>query len=87
MKTATELLTGTVVLTAPIAGRVRLYPPLALCGELEVFYARETIATITNEHRTERIEAPAGGFLLRVDVSDGAEVESDSPLVVLSVTA
>jgi hypothetical protein len=86
MTTTTDIRTGPVILTASIAGRVRLHPPRALCGELEIFQAHETIATVTNEHRTERIEAPADGFLLHVYARDDADVEPDSPLVVFSVT-
>lgn len=86
MRTATEVRLGRVLLTAPVAGRVRLYPPRTLCGELEVYQARETIATVTNEDRMERVEAPAGGFVRRLYVTDDAVVESDAPLVSFRVT-
>jgi hypothetical protein len=86
MKTATDLRTGPLVLAAPTAGRVRLYPPRVLCGELEIFEAHETIATVSSDGLTERIEAPVRGFLLRTYVIDDAVVGAGSPLVVLSPT-
>lgn len=86
MTTATVLRAGSVIIAAPIEGRVRLYPPRELCGELEVYKAHETIATVTNDVRSERVAAPAHGFLLRALVADGAAVVPESPLAVFSVT-
>ncbi len=86
MKTATDLRAGPLVLAAPIAGRVRLYPPRVLCGELEIFEAHETIATVSDEDRTERVEVPVRGFLLRAYVIDDAIVAAGSPLVDFSPT-
>lgn len=86
MKTASDLRAGPLVLAAPVAGRVRLYPPRVLCGELEIFEAHETIATVSYEGRTDRIEAPVRGFLLRAYVIDDAVVGAGSPLVAFSPT-
>ena len=84
MSVATEHRAGTVILAAPIAGRVRLHPPKTLCGELEVFESGETIADVDG---AGRIEAPARGFVVRAHVADGALVEDGAPVATFSVTA
>jgi hypothetical protein len=81
MKTTTDLRAGSIILRAPIPGRVRLCAPRWLCGELEVFEEHETIAVIENDGRTERMEAPTRGFLLRTRVIDGAIVPAGAPLL------
>ncbi|MGH2793373.1 MAG: hypothetical protein ACRDKG_03610, partial [Actinomycetota bacterium] len=65
MTMKTDVRVGHVDLRAPIGGRVRLFPPRVLCGELEVYEAHETIATVTTGVHSERIAAPANGFLWR----------------------
>jgi multidrug efflux pump subunit AcrA (membrane-fusion protein) len=84
MTVIAERRAGPVTLAAPIAGRVRFYPPRTLCGELEVFQAHETIATVTDADRVERIEAPGDGFLLRVLIAEGAAVEAGTPVIQFS---
>ena len=84
MRAASDLRAGPFALEAPISGRVRLHPPRVLCGELEVFEAHETIATVSNDDRTDRVEAPMRGFLLRSYVIDEAIVAAGSPLVMFS---
>ena len=86
MKTMNDLRSRLVALEAPIAGRVRLHPPRTLSGELEIFEALETIATVTNEDRTEPVVAPMRGFLLRAYVVDDAVVAAGVPLVDFSPT-
>ena len=75
---------GTVILAAPIAGRVRLHPPKMLCGELEVFEAGETIADVDG---SARIEAPARGFVVRSHVVDGALTRAGAPVATFSLKA
>jgi hypothetical protein len=82
MNVATEHRAGTVILAAPIAGRVRLRPPRMLCGELEVFEGGETIADVDG---SAHIEAPARGFVVRAHVIDGALVEEGTPIATFSL--
>jgi hypothetical protein len=84
MSVATERRAGTVILAAPIAGRVRLHPPKTLCGELEVFEGGETIADVDG---SARIEAPVRGFVVRAHVADGARVAAGAPVATFSVKA
>lgn len=84
MSVATEHRAGTAILTAPIAGRVRLHPPKTLCGELEVFDAGETIADVDG---SARIEALSRGFVVRALVGDGALVRAGAPVVTFSLKA
>lgn len=72
-----------MILTAPVAGRVRLHPPRTLCGELEVFDATEPIADIDGTP----IEAPASGFVVGSLVADGAIVEAGAPVATFSLKA
>ena len=69
------------VLTAPAAGRVRLIPPRALAGELEVYAAGDTFAEVATASGSIRFAAPALGFVRRWLVAGGAAVEPGTPLV------
>lgn len=68
---------GTVTLSAPASGRIRLVPPRALCGELEVFERGEVVATVG----AAPVEAPEHGFVLRALALDGDHVMEGAPVV------
>ena len=84
MSVTTERRSGTVILAARVAGRVRLHPPRTLCGELEVFEGGETIADVDG---AALIDAPARGFVVRTHVIDGARVEDGTPIATFSLKA
>ena len=77
MNVVTARAIGTVTLTAPIAGRVVLGAPRALCGELEVFERGEVVASVDGGP----VEAPERGFVLRALVGEGARVLAGDPIV------
>lgn len=77
MNVATDVRGGTTTIVAPAAGRLRLHPPAALCGELEVFDAGEVLASID----AVAVSAPASGFVLRALVADGAAVDAGAPIL------
>lgn len=76
MKTETDLRTGPITLTAPVAGMVRFCAPPALCGELDVFQRGDAIAHVGGVS----VEAPDQGFMLRAFVADGSHVEQAAPI-------
>lgn len=80
MTVLTTEASGTITLCAPSPGRVRFHPPRMLCGELEVFEAGETIASIEFESVTH-IRAPIRGFVLRAFAGDGDQVEESTALL------
>lgn len=77
MNAATDVRAGTTTIVAPAAGRLRLHPPAALCGELEVFDAGDVLASID----AVVVATPASGFVLRALVADGAVLEEGTPIL------
>jgi hypothetical protein len=78
MITLTERTDGLVTLRAPGAGIVRFHAPRALCGELEVFEAGETIADVGGI----ALAATARGFVVRALAGEGSLVDDNMPLVI-----
>jgi hypothetical protein len=78
MITVTQRTDGLVTLRAPCAGMVRFHPPGALCGDLEVFEAGETIADVGGIV----VVASARGFVVRTLAVEGTIVQNDMPLVI-----
>jgi hypothetical protein len=78
MITLTERTDDVVTLRTPGAGIVHFRAPRALCGELEVFEAGESIADVGGI----ALVAPARGFVVRTLVHADALVDSEIPLVI-----
>lgn len=82
MRTLAERIEGTMVLRAPCSGVVRIHPPRALCGELEVYEEHEPVASMGDT----TLASPAHGFLVRLLVTDDAWVEKDSAVAEFRVS-
>lgn len=80
MSVLTAEVSGTIALCAPSTGRVWFHPPRMLCGELEVYEAGESVASIESGSVTP-IRAPARGFVLRTFATDGDHIEESMDLL------